>query len=632
MNKNYMIKIIKNLRNAGYNKDADALQKAINGEYQNTYSGIKISQFNEEDPFIETTQKLKKLQERNMSGENPLSSTEKQFIGRHTPIGAYPPKIDRRSNWGKLKLDTSYNPEPFGEDVLLHGMSYRDPGQIERAEDPSDIRSQLINRGWPPAGIRLPEGIITDVLPYHPAGAEEIYDPSLGLDIGFVPNDSGEYFFGSADEFGEKFNKNITQTIRELWEEGADYYGNRVDLSLTTFNKNLKDFLPQYKMLSSNFITQTPGIICGNAPDTFSASLDPKHNNLASVIKKRIENIIGIMKGIKTNLINNSRIAELQAKYFAKFQDDITSASDIANDRPDVWLKKLLLVYGNDMDLVADNPLGFDYANPLVQQTGFVKNIIEPYNQIRREKTERQKKQKETKTWEQLFNREFEPITVSGEEAAKERKIIRDIDMWDELATLTGTPAIQAQASPILFSYEKEIEYLISLLARLQEIIDARDQGDLNVLDIAVMNFFRTLTMHYESHDIVNASGKLSGKYSVGNEAKLEIYLKCLYLAKAYNAWRMSQTGEGIDKYPSEMITTEETPQEFQTDKYQDASKLLKEKYLQRTQPSADIENVNAFDSNLDQIASIKMTMAKFAQAFDDMNLYIMADIIDNYD
>lgn len=624
MNKESIYKIIKNLRSAGNYKDADALEKSINGEYNNTYFGIKISQF--DDDFVDATPKLRRMQERNMGGDK-LSPNEKQFIGRHTPIGAYPAKLDRRSNWGKLKIDTDYNPEPFGEDVLLHGVNYRDPSQIERAVSPESIRDRWAHKGWPPSGIRVPGGFVTDIMPYHPEGAEEIYDPSLGFDIGFIPEDSGDFFFGSEEEFGEKFDSNISQSIRELWEEGVGYYGDRVDASMTAFNKNIQDFLPQYKMLSSNFITQTPGIICGNSPDVFSASIETGHKNLASTIKKRIEDIVGMMKSIRIKLESSAEFAEKQSLYFAKFQDDITSGKDIADGNPENWLKKLLLVYGNDMDVVADNPFGFDYANPLVQQTGFVRNILEPYKQTKKEAKERAVRPESTKTWDQLLGREFEPITVSGPEAARERKVIKDIDIWDELANLKGIPAIEAQSSPILFGYEQEIKYLVTLLAELQEVLDARNSGDINDLDMAVMSFFRTLTRHYDGHDIVNSSGKLSGRYGVGNEAKLEIYIKCLYLAKAYNAWRINQSGEGLDKFSPEMITGKERPQELRG-KYQDTADTMSENYMRSTYPSS-IDNVEAFDSSLEETACMKNITLRFAQVLDDAGLCHISDIIE---
>lgn len=627
MDKTKLANVIQKLKQAGCIKDAEVLEKSLNGEYDKSYFGIKIAQFDDNSDLVDTSRKLRRLQERNMNPDDALSSNEKQFTTTHTPIGAHPAKLDKRSTWGKFKSNPKYNPEPFGEDVLLEGANYRDRGQLNRAVDPAAIKEKWNKQGWPPAGIKIDKGVITDVVPYHDKETLEVYDPDLGMDIGFQPEE-GEYFFGDIEEFGDKFGANVSQMIREMWEEGVGYYGDRVDAAMSQFNKNLQDFLPQYKMLEQNFITQTPGVILGNAANTFEASMEPQHRNLASIIKKRLQDITKKRKGLNTRLASDQYIAEQQSKYFAQFQDDVNSAKDIAQGNPKIWLKKLLLIYGNDMDLVVDNPLEFDYANPLVQETGFVNNILRPYEEIEKRSKSTSTKPPAEKTWDQLFSREFDPITVKGKDAAKERKVIRDIDIWDELATLEGTPALVAQTNPILYNYSKETDYLIELLSGLQEILDAKDDGDLEKLDLAVMSFFRTLTQHYNSHDIVNSSGKLSGRYGVGNEAKLEIYIKCLYLAKAYNSWRKTQDQAGLEKFPTEMITGKERPEELKSDKYDVAKQKMRDQYKDQSKYNPT-ENLEAFEDTLEETANRKNSLLKFAELFDEVGLYEVADVIE---
>lgn len=644
MDKKQLEDIANELENVGEFKKAKSIR-----EYM-----VKIALFEKESPFIDSSNKARRLQERSIGGDT-LSPQEYDYLKTKTPIGKFPSKLDLRSTWGKLKADPKFNIGPFNEDTLLSGVSYRDPSAIRKPLSLEDI-SRLWETGkmkWPPTGAKIPGGTITDVDPYHPEENEREYDPLLGIDIGYIPEGNEKYLYGDIQEFGDEFDFDIDNMILDAWVESVQYYGNQIDSALSKFNKNIEDFLPKYKMLQTNFITQTPGILCGNADNVFDADISSKYTNLASTIKRRIEVIVEMMKSYNEKLESSKEYAEKQTEYFIKFRDDVNNAIDIANGNPDIWLKKLLLIYGNDMDLVIDNPLELSYDNPLIQATGFIENIIIPYQDTKRAPSTKKDKEKEEVTWETLFKREFEPITVSGPEAAIERKVIQDVDIWDELVSLEiEKPSMHAQVNVILKNYKDEIKYLLLLLNDLQNILDSRNkiisivsgfddvddigkiesrQPYLKDLDFAIMSFFRTLTRHYKSHDIVTNQGKLSGRYGVGNEAKLEIYLKGLYLAKAYNAWRNIES-----IFPAKFITDEEEPSEIKTP-LNEKIKEMESAYLKRTKPleinmpsNKKIDDIEAFEAGQEDVIAFKNgAMLKYSLVFDSCGLYQISDIIE---
>jgi len=617
MNKENTSKIIKNLRNAGLNNDADALQKAIDGAYDNTYNGIKIAQL-EETPFTPARKKLRVYE--------PQLDKEKAWLRTRLPMSG--------QHREKLFKDPRVQGEAAalgGEEALGYGMPYRDPASISRTSDPDAMIERIRERGWPPQGLTTPHGRVLDVDPKHPVteigprGGKtygEEFDFGEGAGIGFIP-EGGEYDYQQQ----ENLDPGLVEMIQKIWGEGRMQFAVNVDMAMERFNDRLEHWMTDDKnqMLATNFMTQINQVVTGNrnTNSVFEANLHGE--NLAAVIIKRRQHVEKIKNDAINKANESGEYSKLQTSLYTQYIDDLNSGKDYPSER---WLNKLMLVYGQDprkgreakdyiMDIIADNPLKIKYPQ------SFIENIVLPYDETKRKAAEKSEggQNQNPLMWEDILSRNFRPITTGAEETASRRKMIEDVDIWKGLMSggKEGKPLITSQKDIIVYNYDQELMHLFELLKDLQRMLNIRSKFSSGGLEDAAQNpnaveemhnavvkFARTLEQHYKQGEITTLEGKLMGNYSVGSETKLEIYLKSLYILQAYEAWSEGLGRKQLTQEPIEEVMGEKEPP------------MLR-----------DIEKIEADESMIPKSAFSYADMVKIANALDSYGMVDLADQIE---
>lgn len=537
---NELISIINELYNKNRKKEAIFLEKLSSNKEDN----IREAQL-EDTPFIPSRSKL--------LGYEPQTKKEKDWLRRKLPMTE------------QMKFKVLEDPrfsgelERLGGEKALYGYPYRDPYAISRTSDPEEIVERIKKYGWPPHGLTGPHGErVLDVDPKHrildvgPRGGktyEEKFDFGEGANIGVY--DEGEYRYGPQEEFDPE----LVNLIQETWGKGQEQYGSNVSSAIDRFNKRLTNWNTKvFPMLSANFLTTLNTVVTGNSENNNVLNVKEDSESLSAIILRRINNIINIKNETIRRLLESGDYVTLQANKFIEFINDLNSQKDYPSE---LWFNKLMLVYGKDprkgmdpytMDTIYDNPLDIKYPS------SFVDNITKVYNEYKKQSAERKPYQRKELTWEDILSRKFSPITFSPEETAEQRKMIEDVDIWKGFGSFKEenifSPSIQSQADAIIYSYNIEIKHLEELLKDLQILInikeelpsyklsDLQENSDIiNEMVFAVINFAKDLEGHYKQSEITTSEGKLSGSYSVGSETKLEIYIKCLYIIQAFEAW-----------------------------------------------------------------------------------------------
>jgi hypothetical protein len=576
--------LIQKLRTLGAHKDAEALEK--HAQLDDT-------------PFIPATPKLK--------GYEPQLKKEQAWLRGQLPMSRSHHKKFTEDPRAQSLIEKLGGPEMFG-----FGRTYRDPASVDVTMNPEEMIERIRTQGWPPHGLRLPEGNITDVDPLHPVESVgphggkkygEEFDFGEGANIGMMPEGSDQFIYSPQGDL----DPDMVKSIQDVWGEGKEQFADNVEGATSRFNKRIESWATDaYPMLSTNFMTQLKQVITGGGDQVWV--VDNGKENLSSVIMTRMVNVDGIKNGYITKM---GPYADLQKDLFIQYLDDVNSGKDYPSED---WMGKLMLIYNNDMDLVVDNPLSITYPDD------FLNEIIFPYAETKRAGGGGGGGPSEPLSWEKILTRQFQPITMGAEETAARRKMIQDVDIWKGLvSSKTGEPLIQSQKDVIVFNYNQELMHLLELLKDLQRMINIQDRFSdaslataeaspeaVSMMDNAVLKFLRDLEQHYKQSELATAEGKLMGNYAVGSETKLEIYLKALYIIQAYDSWRQRlERGSISEEVPIEDITSKEEPGRL-----------------------SDIEKIEADESMLPKVSSSRAFMLKIANDLDEAGMHELADQI----
>jgi len=324
--------------------------------------------------------------------------------------------------------DFGYEEESEIPGLETKGVGYVIPEDMPELTDEESQR-HWEERGYPHSGIVGPRGEkITHVDPYNPIVEKgprggDIYSEELdwdtGANIGRLVDKHIAY--ESADQLPKAF----VDSIRGTWEKDRDIYARMAERNLEAFNKRIDDWSKEVNM-GKLFSTQFP------------TTLNLALSSIFNLIDRTALDTKAIQYGVEQSMSEREGSSRSQKDLFGQAKNYV-SQSDNFYQNPKKWTRALFLVYNNNLDLIADDPLNISY--PKEVQNGWIQNY-----RILRESTLRSYSPRSAMNRLQKIQDTLARKLVEPEVAVKERAVIKDVDARRGLQNpSTGQSNLEAQ-------------------------------------------------------------------------------------------------------------------------------------------------------------------------------------------
>lgn len=546
------------LRSLGATSEAEALERI-----PTSGSGIRLSQifYDRDAPeggFYDASPKL-----RNFA---PATDSEKAWHSDHHVVSPY--SRQRMKNYfnvqdkkTRTQREEMYPPDErwddrvfddfLGEDAWGHGPLYRPL--------PSMVGEGAGLRGHEVPGM---EGTyITDVDPGHPTYEHEDkrgkktqkpYDEfELGLPderIGTFDQEKGYRY-----EDLENTDPRVVTHAHTLWTNAALKYAGDVADTAGRLNKNFEDWIPTegnpmpkwFHLLATQFMNNVNIAITGNRDGNYNGE---RGSTILGAIDRRLDSLEGMRQTYEAKREASGPVSRRQSEVFEEYLDEVSKGP--MPGREEEWFDKLKLIYAGSVKLMILDPLGLSevYPEGLKKVLGRHQAVLGQPNV-----PEWRTRADQGPTPRDLIERPWQNVQFQTPEKKK---------VFDDVSTFTGpmtdditgpyskyrdtgevSPSVGGQIDAVLASLDFEQNRLTQLKAAAENVVSARNGGE--NLNAAVLDFFLKAGNLYGSSGFVTQNDAINMTYGIGDDSKMEIFIKSMYLGKAWQTYLYKMRMDG---------------------------------------------------------------------------------------
>lgn len=563
------------LRSLGAKSEAEALERI-----PTSGSGIRLSQifYDRDAPeggFYDASEKL-----RNFA---PATDPEKAWFSEHHIVS--PHSRQRVKNYfhvqdkkTRTQREDMYPPDErwgedvfddfLGEDAWGHGPLYRH-------------LPEMAGEGAGMRGHEVPgmEGTyITDIDPGHPTYTHEdkrgkrSEKPLDEYELGLPDERIGTFSLEEGYRYRDLENTDprVVTHAHTLWTNAALQYAGDVADTAGRLNKNFEDWIPTdgnplprwFHLLATQFMNNVNIAITGNRDGNYRGE---RGSTVLGAIDRRLDSLAE-MRGIyESKREATAPISQRQSEVFEEYLDEVSRGPSPGHEAE--WFDKLKLIYAGSVKLMILDPLGLSEVYP-----EGLKRVLGRHQAVHGTPNlpEWRTRAEAGPTPKDLIERPWQNVQL---QTPGKRKVFEDIPTYTGPMTddITGpyqkyrdtgevSPSVGGQVDAVLASLEFEQNRLVRLKKAAENLVVARNNGGLPEINAAVLEFFLRAGELYGSTGFVTQNDAINMTYGIGDDSKMEIFIKAMYIGKAWQTFVYKLLEEGEPQMAQEFDAGLEPP------------------------------------------------------------------------